>query len=151
MANFSETSSSINFLVDQKSKMNLLILVIFTQSFVSARFNRRAALLKYHHDSKDATTSAPDAEQPASESAEEQPNTSDNQSDLRWKRIRAAAIKRRQQTSDKRRQHMLNLISQSHVDNSKYQALLQTLLKEENKRRQIKKNLHYALYSMNLI
>ena len=132
--------------------MNLLILVIFTQSVVFARFNRRAALLKYHQDSKDATTTSTDDEQPASESAEEQPDTiATNESDLRWKRIRAAAIKRRQQTSDKRRQHMLNLISQSHVDNSKYQALLQTLLKEENKRRQIKKNLHYALYSMNLI
>ena len=127
--------------------MNLLILAFFTQSFVSARFNRRAALMKFHKDSSETTTDVPSV----IDSTDEKPVTMATESELRWKRIRAAAIKRRQLTSDKRRQKMLDMIGQSHVDTSKYQALLHTLLKEENKRRQIKKNLQYALYSMNLI
>ena len=127
--------------------MNLLILAFFIQSFVSARFNRRAALTKFHKDSSETTTDVPSV----IDSTDEKPVTMATESELRWKRIRAAAIKRRQLTSDKRRQKMLDMIGQSHVDTSKYQALLHTLLKEENKRRQIKKNLQYALYSMNLI
>ena len=131
--------------------MNLLILLLLTHSLVSAKFNRRAALKKYH---KDATTTPNDLnnEQPAADSVKEQaPVHGLLAQKITWKRIRAAAIKRRKLTTDKRRQKMLDLIGQSNADDSKYQALLQRLLIEENKRRQIKKSLHYALYSMNLI
>ena len=66
-------------------------------------------------------------------------------------RIRAAAIKRRKLTTDKRRQKMLDLIGQPNADDSKNQALLQKLLNAKPKQRQVKKCLHYALYSINLI
>ena len=134
--------------------MKLLILVLLAQSLVSAKFNRRAALTKYHKDAPDAITTPNDAndEQPAADSAGEQASAHGLLGQkITWKRIRAAAIKRRKLTTDKRRQKMLDLIGQSNADDSKYQALLQKLLNEENKRRQVKKSLHYALYSMNLI
>ena len=137
--------------------MNLLILLSLTQSLVSAKFNRRAALTKYHKDSTDATdaTTTPsdlDNEQPAADSVQEQASVHGLLAHkITWKRIRAAAIKRRKLTTDKRRQKMLDLIGQSDADNSKYQALLERLLIEENNRRKVKKSLHYALYSMNLI
>ena len=116
--------------------MNLLILLLLTHSLVSAKFNRRAALKKYH---KDATTTPNDLnnEQPAADSVKEQATVHGLLAQkITWKRIRAAAIKRRKLTTD---------------NDSKYQALLQRLLIEENKRRNVKKTLHYAFYSMNLI
>ena len=134
--------------------MNLSILLLLTQSLVSAKFNRRAALTKYHKDATDATPTTNDlnAEQPVADSVQEQaPVHGLLAQKITWKRIRAAAIKRRKLTTDKRRQKMLGMIGQSNADNSRYQALLQRLLIEENKRRQIKNSLHYALYSMNLI
>ena len=134
--------------------MKLLILVLLAQSLVYAKFNRRAALTKYHKDASVTITTPHDAndEQPAVDSAGEPASIHGFLGHkLTWKRIRAAAIKRRKLTTDKRRQKMLDLIGQSNADDSKYQALLQKLLNEENKRRQVKKSLHYALYSMNLI
>ena len=134
--------------------MNLLILILLTQSFVSARFNRRAALTKYHKHVTDATTKPNDLndEQPVADSNQEQAHVHGVLAQkITWKLIRAAAIKRRKLTTDKRRQQMLDLTGQSNADNSKYQALLQRLLIEENKRRNVKKTLHYAFYSMNLI
>ena len=131
--------------------MNLLILLLLTHTLVSAKFNRRAALTKYH---KDTTTTPNDLnnDQPTDDSVQEQaPVHGLLAQKITWKRIRAAAIKRRKLTTDKRRQKMLDLIGQSNADDSKYQALLQRLLIEENKRRQIKKSLRLALYSMNLI
>ena len=135
--------------------MNLLILLLLTHSLVSAKFNRRAALTKYH---KDTTTTPNDLnnDQPTDDSVQEQaPVHGLLAQKITWKRIRAAAIKRRKLTTDKRRQKMLDLIGKSNDDNSKYKALLQRLLNEENERRQAnkrtKKSLHYALYGMNLI
>ena len=137
--------------------MNLLMLIMI-QSFVSAKFNRRAALTKYHKDASDATTKPNDSkeEQPTADSTQQQNRNQGLLDDkLTWKRIRAAAIKRRKLTTDKRRQKMLDLIGKSNDDNSKYKALLQRLLNEENERRQAnkrtEKSLHYALYGMNLI
>ena len=51
--------------------MNSLILVLLTQSLVSAKFNRRASLTKYHKDAPDAITTPNDVndEQPAADSA----------------------------------------------------------------------------------
>ena len=124
--------------------MKLFILVLLAQSLVYAKFNRRAALTKFHKNASDAITTPNDAndEQPAADSAEEQASAHGLLGQkITWKRIRAAAIKRRK----------LDLIGQSNADDSKYQALLQKLLNEENKRRQVKKSLHYAFYSMNLI
>ena len=124
--------------------MKLLILVLLAQSLVYAKFNRRAALTKFHKNASDAITTPNDAndEQPAADSAEEQASAHVLLGQkITWKRIRAAAIKRRK----------LGLIGQSNADDSKYQTLLQKLLNEENKRRQVKKSLHYAFYSMNLI
>ena len=139
-------------LVDCKSKMNLLILLLLTHSLVSAKFNRRAALTKYHKDTTTTTPNDLNNDQPTDDSVQEQaPVHGLLAQKITWKRIRAAAIKRRKLTTDKRRQKMLDLIGQSNADDSKYQALLQRLLIEENKRRQIKKSLRLALYSMNLI
>ena len=124
--------------------MKLLILALLAQSLVYAKFNRRAALTKYHKDAPDVITTPHDSndEQPAADSAEEQASAHGLLGQkITWKRIRAAAIKRRK----------LDLIGQSNADDSKYQTLLQKLLNEENKRRQVKKSLHYAFYSMNLI
>lgn len=134
--------------------MNLLILVLLTQSLVSAKFSRRAALTKYHKNAPDTITTPNDAndEQLAADSAGERASYHGFLGQkITWKRIRAAAIKRRKLATDKRRQKMLDLIGQSNADDSKYQALLQKLLNEENKRRQVKKSLHYALYSIDLI
>ena len=138
--------------------MNLLILVFLSQSLVSAKFNRRAALTKYHKDASDATSKPIESKegQPTAESIQEQDRNQGLLDDkLTWKRIRAAAIKRRKLTTDKRRQKMLDLIGKSNDDNSKYKALLQRLLNEENERRQAnkrtEKSLQYALYGMNLI
>ena len=133
-------------------------MLIMIQSFVSAKFNRRAALTKYHKDASDATTKPNDSkeEQPTADSTQQQNRNQGLLDDkLTWKRIHAAAIKRRKLTTDKRRQKMLDLIGKSNDDNSKYKALLQRLLNEENERRQAnkrtEKSLHYALYGMNLI
>jgi len=132
--------------------MNLLILLLLTHSLVSAKFNRRAALTKYHKDTTTTTPNDLNNDQPTDDSVQEQaPVHGLLAQKITWKRIRAAAIKRRKLTTDKRRQKMLDLIGQSNADDSKYQALLQRLLIEENKRRQIKKSLRLALYSMNLI
>ena len=121
--------------------MNLLILVFLSQSLVSAKFNRRAALTKYHKDASDATTKPNDSkeEQPTADSTQEQDRAQEIPDDkLLWNRIRAAAIIQRKLTTD-----------------LKYTVLLQRLLIEEIERRQAnkktEKSLQYALYGMNLI
>ena len=118
--------------------MNLLILIFLYQSFVSAKFNRRAALAKYHQD---ATTKPNNfkEEQPTADSTQEQDWAQELPDDkLLWNRIRAAAIIQRKLTTD-----------------LKYTVLLQRLLIEEIERRQAnkktEKSLQYALYGMNLI
>ena len=110
------------FALSRLQKMKLLILVLLAQYLVSAKFNRRAALTKYHKDALDAKTTPNDPHdgRPAADAAGEQASAHGLLGQkITWKRIRAAAIKRRKLTTDKRRQNMLDLIGQSNADDSK--------------------------------
>ena len=135
------------------SIMQFLLLFIVSQCLVSARFNRRAALIKFHQKSVSKSTEKMDMEDKDDLSVLAEAKPLKKWNGVRTSNLQALASKRSKQNKQMAsRQHMLNMIASSTSKSKrKYQAMLQKFLKEHGKESQMKNTLQYAFYSLNLI